>query len=736
MFARARILIARHEAAQRQRTLAEAAKTRLQKLTEALRIAAEREREARQALDAIIAACSAVDGEDADRRIAASRERARQEALRDAAAAGLAQHGDGLPLAELQADADSVTADQAATERTQTQHALAEARDASEAAAGKVRDLQQTMEHAAEATTLSESVHSQEAAAATFGHLLDDYLVLSLAEQMLVQSVAAVEAKAGSSGVTRIAAAFARVTNGDYTIDGEEGPDGKTILVALERQWPNERKALSQLSEGTRDQLYLALRIVAIEDHAAAAPALPFLADDILQTFDDTRALAALRALLDLSQHTQVIVLTHHPHVAALAEALPPAASTAPPCNGITNACTRRGRTNTSAGTSATSVIAAMIHHPRRNAATCSTTDPGEPTTATSTATPIAIDACRIMFTAPDPVANDEAGSDAMLAPIVVGIVSPTPIPVGTMPSTASVKFGSIPGTTAHQTMPQAKHSTPALITGATPNRAINCRENPNDTIGTSSGPGAIASPIFSADQPQTLSSHSTIDSKIAPNAAENGASTSTAPVNTRTRNNAGSTNGLDDHKHCATNPARHSTAAPAVSPMPSECQPQSFTFTIANVRSPTPAVTSKAAPKFGRFTSCPGIAGSFHHPTINASTPIGTFTRKIQRQLAVTSRPPTNGPSAAATPPTAVQVRTAAPRLSGANDASSNPNDVGVINAAAAACTTRNTTSISTLLASAQAADAAVNAAIPARKLTLRAYRSDNRPKNTSSAA
>ena len=37
------------------------------------------------------------------------------------------------------------------------------------------------------------------------------------------------------------------------------------------------------------------------------------------------------------------------------------------------------------------------------------------------------------------------------------------------------------------------------------PNRAISRLENSSDTIGTMSGPGAIAMPIFSADQPQIV---------------------------------------------------------------------------------------------------------------------------------------------------------------------------------------------------------------------------------------
>ena len=92
----------------------------------------------------------------------------------------------------------------------------------------------------------------------------------------------------------------------------------------MEHRHPGERKELHQLSEGTRDQLYLALRLVALREHCAAAAPLPFIADDVLQTFDDGRATAALRALVALSAHMQVIVLTHHRHVADLAEGLAP----------------------------------------------------------------------------------------------------------------------------------------------------------------------------------------------------------------------------------------------------------------------------------------------------------------------------------------------------------------------------------------------------------------------------
>jgi uncharacterized protein YhaN len=61
-----------------------------------------------------------------------------------------------------------------------------------------------------------------------------------------------------------------------------------------------------------------------LEDYAARAPAPPFVADDLLQTFDDYgRTANALAALADLSQHVQVIILSHHRHLLEVAKILP-----------------------------------------------------------------------------------------------------------------------------------------------------------------------------------------------------------------------------------------------------------------------------------------------------------------------------------------------------------------------------------------------------------------------------
>jgi uncharacterized protein YhaN len=77
---------------------------------------------------------------------------------------------------------------------------------------------------------------------------------------------------------------------------------------------------MDQLSEGTRDQLFLALRVAAVEAHAAGAEPLPFIADDLLATFDDERAAAAIALLARLGRRSQAILFTHHAHIAELAQ--------------------------------------------------------------------------------------------------------------------------------------------------------------------------------------------------------------------------------------------------------------------------------------------------------------------------------------------------------------------------------------------------------------------------------
>ncbi len=80
----------------------------------------------------------------------------------------------------------------------------------------------------------------------------------------------------------------------------------------------------SGLSEGTRDQMYLAVRVALLESYLEQNPPLPLLVDDLLITFDDQRSAVALQVLSRLAQRTQVIFFTHHQRMVELAQqALP-----------------------------------------------------------------------------------------------------------------------------------------------------------------------------------------------------------------------------------------------------------------------------------------------------------------------------------------------------------------------------------------------------------------------------
>ncbi len=77
--------------------------------------------------------------------------------------------------------------------------------------------------------------------------------------------------------------------------------------------------AVPGLSSGTEDQLFLALRVAAVEDYLARAVPLPFVADDLFINFDLERSAAGFEVLGQLAERTQVLFYTHHPHLVDVA---------------------------------------------------------------------------------------------------------------------------------------------------------------------------------------------------------------------------------------------------------------------------------------------------------------------------------------------------------------------------------------------------------------------------------
>lgn len=115
----------------------------------------------------------------------------------------------------------------------------------------------------------------------------------------------------------RLSSYFKTLTCGRYTRVRIEQTDTSRFLLAIR----NDEKAVSVggMSDGTRDQLFLALRLAHVANHCAASEACPLILDDVLMAFDDARATAAMQALSQLAETTQVLLFTHHKHHVDLA---------------------------------------------------------------------------------------------------------------------------------------------------------------------------------------------------------------------------------------------------------------------------------------------------------------------------------------------------------------------------------------------------------------------------------
>ena len=117
----------------------------------------------------------------------------------------------------------------------------------------------------------------------------------------------------------RAAEVFARITLGSFsglTIDSEED---RQVLLGVRPD--ATRVPVTGMSQGTRDQMFLSLRLAAIEQHIEGRGPFPVIVDDLLVQFDDERAVSTLEVLNELSTKTQVLFFTHHRHLVDLAKA-------------------------------------------------------------------------------------------------------------------------------------------------------------------------------------------------------------------------------------------------------------------------------------------------------------------------------------------------------------------------------------------------------------------------------
>ncbi len=208
-----------------------------------------------------------------------------------------------VPLAGRLAEAVSVTG--------RHRSALAEARDRRASTATRVE--------AASSDRGNETIQAELAALdLKIAEQQNRRRVLERARAMLEETRAAV-ARDHQPPVLREASRWlARLTDGRYHSITTAVDEAR--LDVHERDggtWKPER-----LSRGTREQVFLALRLALVRDLGRHDVTLPVVMDDALVNFDDTRARSAARVLVDFlaeqGPDRQMLVLTCHAHVAEI----------------------------------------------------------------------------------------------------------------------------------------------------------------------------------------------------------------------------------------------------------------------------------------------------------------------------------------------------------------------------------------------------------------------------------
>ncbi|MER8923576.1 AAA family ATPase [Mesorhizobium sp. M0802] len=116
--------------------------------------------------------------------------------------------------------------------------------------------------------------------------------------------------------------AFKLMTRGQYSGLTTQPVKGEEVLIAVQRD--GQSKLAEALSKGARFQLYLALRLAGYYEFAQFRPSVPFIADDIMETFDHIRSEEVFRLFGEMANTGQVIYLTHHKHLCEIAKAVVP----------------------------------------------------------------------------------------------------------------------------------------------------------------------------------------------------------------------------------------------------------------------------------------------------------------------------------------------------------------------------------------------------------------------------
>jgi uncharacterized protein YhaN len=231
----------------------------------------------------------------------------------------LNRNGDGLSIEDLEKEAEESDIDAIEGEFEKISNELEELQNQRDC----LRDQRQTLQNeinAKDGSALAANASEEaEEHLARIASNAEQYLRLQIASLILEQRIENYRKTNQAPVLARAGELFSRLTLGSYAgLRDELDDSGKPVLLGVR---PDDKEvAVDGMSDGSRDQLYLALRLATLEQHLTNGEPMPFVVDDILIGFDDDRTRVCLEILTDLALSTQVLLFTHHRRVIELAE--------------------------------------------------------------------------------------------------------------------------------------------------------------------------------------------------------------------------------------------------------------------------------------------------------------------------------------------------------------------------------------------------------------------------------
>jgi len=292
-------------------------KAELEKAAEQATAARSRIAEAKASLQPLFHLSVAIDNDGLRAAIVNSDRQRSLTSEMDQAIKQLLQAGDGLGREALESEFEAIDASAISIRLSEIKLLIDEVVGQQNRLSGELNSADTELGKIAGQDEAARAESQRQEALARMSNAAERYIKVYTAAKLLRWAIERFRESKQGPMLARASEVYSGLTQGAFNklvVDYESEP-----LKLSGQRATGELVDIEGMSEGTRDQLYLALRLAALELHLEQTVPLPFIADDLFINYDDGRAKAGLEALAKLSEMTQVIFLSHHEHLIPVA---------------------------------------------------------------------------------------------------------------------------------------------------------------------------------------------------------------------------------------------------------------------------------------------------------------------------------------------------------------------------------------------------------------------------------